>query len=223
MLEVLGILGFDNSKQNVAVGERKRHRHDGKISRMDELAANKQQLRAELRELRAGLEYDPEVAGQLNVHLAELCLATGANRIACYLPYGNEPDTELFIDWAIDNNIEVLLPVSKADGELEWVIFEGESEVGIFGFHEATGTTTAPENVDLAFIPALAVDQTGTRLGKGKGYYDRALLKFEPLPPVIAVVFDDELLESVPNESHDHPVDAAVTPSQVVLFTERLK
>lgn len=169
------------------------------------------------------MPYDPEHAAALNVHLAEICLAIGAKKIACYLPYGNEPDTELFIDWAIDNQIEVVLPVAKGDGNLDWVVFEGETTPGIFGFAEGAGSPATLDELDLLVIPALAVDQSGMRLGKGRGFYDRALANFAALPPIIAVVFDDELLESVPAEPHDHPVDAAVTPSQVVIYSDRLK
>lgn len=61
------------------------------------------------------------------------------------------------------------------------------------------------------------------RLGKGKGFYDRALKDFAPLPPVVAVVFEDEVLPSIPTEQHDHPVDAVVTPAGINHFSARLK
>jgi 5-formyltetrahydrofolate cyclo-ligase len=189
----------------------------------DSEANQKQLLRASLKSRRASTSYDPELAAGINIQLAELCLINGAKRIACYLPHNAEPDTELFIDWALENEIEVLLPVSKADGALDWVSFDGQTEIGIFGFAEAAGDIVSPNGIDLAIIPALAVDQNGMRLGKGKGYYDRALKQITPTPPIVAVVFDDELIEKVPTEAHDHPVDAVVTPTRVVHFTERLK
>lgn len=164
-----------------------------------------------------------EDAGDLLQHLAELSLMNGAKRVACYLPFGSEPDTELFIDWAIENHIEVLLPVSHSNGDLTWVAFEGETSIGIFGFAEPAGKPVDPIDVDIAIIPALAVDSNGNRLGKGKGYYDRALAKFNPLPPVVAVIHNHELLDSVPVEPHDHTVDAAVTPSGISIFSSRLK
>lgn len=188
-----------------------------------EVASLKLELRSKIKADRASRTLNPDEASKLNVYLAELCLANGASRITCYLPFGNEPDTELFIDWAMENQIEVLLPVSNSDGTLHWVIFDGTTKEGIFGFHEATGEILEPKNIDLAIIPALAVDNDGVRLGKGKGFYDRALLDFAPRPPVIAVVFDEELLGSLPSESHDQPVDAAVTPSGIKYFTARLK
>lgn len=75
---------------------------------------------------------------------------------------------------------------------------------------------------DLIFIPALAVDKSGQRLGKGKGYYDRALADLEDVAPVIAVVFDDEIIDEVPTEDHDHPVDAVVSPTSTTRFSDRL-
>ena len=189
---------------------------------MDAINQQKRNLRADLKLRRAGREYDPELAGGLCVQMAELCLANGAKKVACYLAYGDEPDTELFIDWAIENQIEVLIPISQEDGSLTWVRFEGETEIGIFGFAEPIGEVAKLAGADLIFVPALAVDSQGQRLGKGKGYYDRALAALENVAPVIAVVFDDELLETVPTEDHDHPVDAAITPSSTTRFSERL-
>ncbi len=225
LLQVLCIPHAHQAQTDVAVIESKCLIHDGKISAMEQnsAATQKAQLRTKLNAERAAREYNPDEASELNIHLAELCLANGVNKVTCYLPFGSEPDTELFIDWALDNNIAVLLPVSKADGTLEWVNFEGETKVGIFGFHEATGQAVQPIDVDLAIIPALAVDNQGIRIGKGKGFYDRGLLEFEPKPPIVAVVFDSEVLDSIPAEIHDHPVDAAVTPTGIKHFTQRLK
>ena len=196
--------------------------HDGKISPMDAIELQKRELRAELKSQRTNRDYDPELASALCVQMAELCLSNGATKIACYLAFGTEPDTELFIDWALENEIEVLLPVSNQDGSLSWVSFEGETTLGIFGFPEPVGRAGSLESADLIFIPALAVDSSGQRLGKGKGYYDRALALLEDKAPIIAVVFEDEILDAVPTEDHDHPIDAAVTPSGKTFFSDRL-
>jgi 5-formyltetrahydrofolate cyclo-ligase len=64
---------------------------------------------------------------------------------------------------------------------------------------------------DTILAPALAVDRTGQRLGQGGGCYDRSLPRASG--EVIAIVADDELLESVPTEPHDLPVAAVITPS----------
>ena len=66
----------------------------------------------------------------------------------------------------------------------------------------------------LVLAPALAVDAAGRRLGQGGGSYDRALTRSSA--PVLAVVFDDELLDSVPVQPHDRPVGGTLTPAQGV-------
>lgn len=185
-------------------------------------ASAKCEIRVNLKARREARNFDPEVGGMLLVHLAELCLINGCKKIACYLPYGNEPDTELFIDWALENQIEVLLPVSRKDGRMDWVSYAGETSEGIFGFAEAAGESVPFEKVDLMIIPALGIDRSGNRIGKGLGFYDKAMAEVAKLPPVVAVVFDDELVEQLPTEPHDLKVNAAVTPAQIVRFDDQL-
>ena len=182
------------------------------------IAAEKAKLRKLMRENRSSRKYDPELAVGIQIQLAELCLLHSAQKVCCYLPYGDEPDTELFIDWALENGITVLLPVAREDGNLDWVDYQGERSTGIFGFDEGSGALTATEDVDLVIAPALAVGRNGYRLGQGKGFYDRFLQNIEA--PCVAVIFDDELLEEVPFENHDQRIDSAVTPSETVLLVD---
>ncbi|MGA0210229.1 MAG: 5-formyltetrahydrofolate cyclo-ligase, partial [Candidatus Nanopelagicales bacterium] len=59
------------------------------------------------------------------------------------------------------------------------------------------------------------IDADGYRLGQGGGFYDRALRDIAEDTSVIAIVFEDEVVERVPRESHDHRVDVVVTPERV--------
>ena len=61
-------------------------------------------------------------------------------------------------------------------------------------------------------VPALAVDRHGRRLGQGGGSYDRALPRTSA--PVVAVVFGDEVLDTLPAEPHDRSVDGVLTPDR---------
>ena len=56
-------------------------------------------------------------------------------------------------------------------------------------------------------------------MGWGRGYFDKTLGSMEKCPPVYAVLFDGELVDEVPRERHDQPVDGAVTPTRIVQFT----
>ena len=72
--------------------------------------------------------------------------------------------------------------------------------------------------VDVMLIPALAVDKSGARIGKGGGFYDRVLAELPSHRPIrIAIVHDDDLLPAgtIPIESFDRPVHAVLTPSKL--------
>jgi len=76
----------------------------------------------------------------------------------------------------------------------------------------------AINSVDLIIVPAASVDRSGMRMGWGRGYFDKTLGSMENCPPVYAVIFDDELVDTVPSERHDQRVDGVVTPSGIVAF-----
>jgi 5-formyltetrahydrofolate cyclo-ligase len=73
-------------------------------------------------------------------------------------------------------------------------------------------------DADVILVPALAVDVSGHRLGRGGGSYDRALTRVRPGQTVLGVVHDDEVLDAVPFEPHDRTVEGALTPSGVRYF-----
>lgn len=86
--------------------------------------------------------------------------------------------------------------------------------------HEAPGSARVAAGSDLAHVsavllPALAVDLSGTRLGQGGGWYDRALLHLPTDALRVAVVLEEEVLAAgvLPREEHDLPVHAVITPS----------
>jgi 5,10-methenyltetrahydrofolate synthetase len=85
----------------------------------------------------------------------------------------------------------------------------------------AAEDTVASLTVDVVICPAAAVDETGTRLGWGGGYYDRFLTDLPAGIPVFALVFDDDVVADLPREAHDVPVTGVVTPSGWRRFLSR--
>ena len=158
----------------------------------------------------------------LTGNLSALVLSRGPALVGCYLSGGDEPDTRPFLGWAAANDVDVIVPVSRRDGLLDWVPASGGNEqVGLFGISEMVGDVVPPsvfQRVDLLLIPAASVDLSGMRVGWGRGYFDRALASLTDQPPVFAVVYDDEVRKSVPSESHDRPVDGVVTPRMIREF-----
>ncbi|MDT0303160.1 5-formyltetrahydrofolate cyclo-ligase [Streptomonospora wellingtoniae] len=148
---------------------------------------------------------------------AEPVLTTGGT-VAVYFAVGTEPDTRKLIAALWKRGTYVLLPVFLDGGELDWAAYEGPDSLAAarYGLLEPKGRRYGPDAVRRAaavVCPALAVDRRGLRLGRGAGCYDRALARVGPHTRTLAVIYDTELVESVPAEPHDRPVDGVVTPS----------
>lgn len=187
-------------------------------------AHRKRALRAELRERRQNLTSVEREAATIGIteNLQSLALDLSARSISCYLSSRNEPNTRPFLNWAAAEGIRVLFPISRDDGLLDWTVGEGDEEMeGIAGMPEAAGELLGPiaiNDVDLILVPAAAVDRTGLRMGWGMGYYDKTLGSMEKCPPVYAIVYDSEVVDDVPREVHDQPVNGAVTPTRIISF-----
>ena len=189
-----------------------------------DLSHQKRALRAELRERRRIMTSTERehTTSLLTAHLRDLVTALDARSIAAYLPANEEPNIRPFLNWAQEQGIRILFPISRDDGLLDWTVGDGETEQeGLFGMPEAVGELLSPiaiNDVDLIIVPAASVDRTGMRMGWGRGYFDKTLGSMENCPPVYAVIFDRELVDTVPTEVHDRGVDGVVTPSAIVDF-----
>ena len=96
---------------------------------------------------------------------------------------------------------------------LAWAQHGAADAAGALGITEPDGprfTSNVLSSCGLVVAPALAVDRQGMRLGKGAGYYDRALAGLDV--PVAAVVYGWEVMDAVPHDAHDQAVDAVITP-----------
>jgi 5-formyltetrahydrofolate cyclo-ligase len=136
--------------------------------------------------------------------------------LAAFVPDETEPGTGRLPAAFTQLGARVLLPVVPETGrELGWAVDTGRLAPGRFGLLEPVGPRLGPTAVgaaEVVVVPALAVDRAGTRLGRGGGYYDRALRHTRPGAVVVALVFDDELVDRLPALDHDRPVSAVVTP-----------
>jgi 5-formyltetrahydrofolate cyclo-ligase len=178
--------------------------------------------RARLLASRAALTADQLEANAEAVSRHVLDRLGGRGRIAAYVPVGREPGSLRLLDALRDGGTEVLLPVVVTDG-LDWARYVGPE--GLVA--DALGTR-APDGprlgaaglaaADAVLVPALAVDRRGVRLGRGGGYYDRALAVAPAAVPLIALLHDGELVERLPADAWDRTVTAAVTP--VIGWTE---
>src|SRR6476659_7388031 len=157
-----------------------------------------------------------DVRRDSGARLAAHAGALTADAVAAFVGTKTEPPTLPLLDALRIAGRRVLLPVLREDMDLEWAPFTGAAELrpARLGLLEPTGPSSGLDAVgeaDLVLAPALAVDPAGRRLGQGGGSYDRALERAGA--PVVAVVFDEEVLDGpIPVEAHDRPVAGVLTP-----------
>jgi len=198
----------------------------GTVSDVSDVQLRKAELRARLLARRSALDADQRTAAGRLIRDAVLAApqVQMAGTIAAYYSIGAEPDTHGLVYALWKRGSYVLLPVLRPDGDLDWASYEGPDslEAGPRGLREPGEPPRGVDAVaraDAVLVPALAVDAAGRRLGRGGGSYDRALARVGPLIPLIALVYDDELIEHVPAEAHDIPVRATASPRAGITVT----
>jgi 5-formyltetrahydrofolate cyclo-ligase len=143
------------------------------------------------------------------LHLLDIPEVSQANVIASYYSYGTEPSTHALNEAIIASGKTLLLP--RINGDLiDWVQWDASPEtLEPHGkFHQPTGAIFSQlDAIDLVFVPALAIDPDGYRLGQGGGFYDRALPLLKAWKH--GVVYTYEKMEhDLPREKWDIPMDS---------------
>ena len=184
-------------------------------------------LRARLLAARAALPAEQRAAAGRAIRdaLLDRPEVQMAGTIAAYYSIGAEPGTHSLVYALWKRGSYVLLPVLRPDGDLDWASYEGPESLvpgprGLLEPGEPPRGPGAVARADAVLVPALAVDRAGNRLGRGGGSYDRALARVGPLVPLIALVYDGELVDRVPAEPHDVRVRAVVSPASGMTVTE---
>lgn len=145
-----------------------------------------------------------------------------ARCVAAYAARVSEPSTGPLLEVLAARGVRILLPVLGTGLQRDWAVYDGPDDLRLRapGRPPEPGTAQlgaeALREADVVIAPALAVDTSGTRLGQGGGWYDRALEHARPGTPVIAMVFDEEVYDAgtrpLPRQPHDRLVDAVATP-----------
>jgi 5-formyltetrahydrofolate cyclo-ligase len=186
-----------------------------------ELRSRKVALRRELLTERAQMtESERSAAGRaLRDAVLSLPETQMAGAVAAYISVGTEPETRGLVYALWKRGTYVLLPLLLGDNDLDWACYEGPDSLaaGPRGLLQPTEPPRGPAAVasaDLVIVPAVAVDRSGRRLGRGGGSYDRALARVGVAVPTIALIYDGELLDEVPAGRRDQRVRMAARPGE---------
>lgn len=140
-----------------------------------------------------------------------------ARVILAFYPTKSEPDIRPLLRAVLTSGRTLLLPRTQGGGQMRALRVRSLGELerrapyGLYEPPESAGECTA----ELAIVPGVAFDEDGYRLGRGGGYYDRYLAGFSG--GTIGVCHDARVLECVPRQAHDRPVQWIATPSRTIV------
>ena len=140
-------------------------------------------------------------------------LFKNARNVMLYYSLPDElPTHEVVTRWSIKK--DVYLPRCNGD-ELEVVKFNSQAmQAGSFQISEPQGEPIDKRLVDLIIVPAVAFDDKGGRIGRGKGYYDRLLKGCNAIKVVVGYSF--QMIDAIPIEEHDIKMNYIVTPDKFI-------
>lgn len=185
---------------------------------------DKSAMRGPLRALRRQLP--PEVVEAAGVavrgQLGTLPVYQAATRIIAYLATENEIPTEGIIAESVQAGREVYLPkTGKEAGFVRWRV--GDRLVcGPGGVWEPGEGIPLPNGVEaIALVPVVGWDEKGTRLGRGRGYYDRVLGQGARGIVRVGLAYEFQRCPEVPHDPWDMSLDYVITEQRAIRCGER--
>jgi 5-formyltetrahydrofolate cyclo-ligase len=159
-----------------------------------------------------------EKSRRISDNLARLGVFLRAKRVGFYYPVRNEVDTKEIFSRSLESGKEAYFPRVGGQG----LTFHRISELsrlrsGKFGIPEPDSSLPGiwPGDLDLVLIPGIAFDGSGTRIGYGKGYYDRLLVDV-PLNRRVALAYSHQISDSLPVGETDASLGLVVTESGII-------
>jgi 5-formyltetrahydrofolate cyclo-ligase len=190
---------------------------------MSDLAARKTALRTQLRRQRVAVPPAQRRAAATAAarHMRRLLQGHQARHVAVYLAHGSELDPAPLVRVLLRTRVRVYVPKIGGNGSMRFVRLSPRTPLrrNRFGIPEPV-TATLAHRLDAIVLPLVGFDATGTRLGTGGGYYDRALAHYrsDRRPLRIGYSYARQEVTAVPAAAHDIHLHAVVTERGVKRF-----
>lgn len=185
---------------------------------------NKKELRKDIIEKRSLLteENIVEYSKMITDTLKELDSYKNAKRIMSFVSMKDEVDTHPLIEQAIAEGKSIVVPIT-VDATRELLLSDlfdlSELEVADHNIEvpkEKSVRLVQPGTIDLVLVPGVAFAKDGHRVGYGGGYYDRFLVSLDKSVTKIAIGFDLQVVDKVPTQDFDIPVDSIITEKGII-------
>ncbi len=185
---------------------------------------DKKSLRKEMLKNRTKISKDirENYSREISNSLYELEYYKNANTIMAFISFGSEINTKHLIEHSISLGKKVVIPVMIPETK-ELLTSEirsfSELELGFYNIltpKEEFIRVVDPETIDLILVPGLIFAKDGYRIGYGGGYYDRFLAKRRDDVKKIAIGFDMQVVDEVPTDHYDIPVDLILTEKRFI-------
>lgn len=142
------------------------------------------------------------------------------SNVYSYMAFRNEVGTDYVIKYALNCGKKVAIPKVTGDDMKFYVLpqenFSEKLEKGYMGIIEpALDLDILSENKGIIIVPGMAFDRKGSRIGYGRGFYDRFLAK-NPNLIKIGIAFDFQLFDEIEINQFDIPMDYIITETELI-------
>ena len=188
----------------------------------------KHALRRELRRARTQMGHQGRLAaGQTVNRLLKRYIKKG-RKIGVYWPMGSELRLDGFVRAAQKRGAKLYLPYIEPHSRRMWFTpypadgVKQERRRGGAKLHvpQFAGRKIRVHGLSLLLVPIVGIDREGYRLGQAGGYYDATLsaMKYHLQAKTIGVGFACQLVDRLPHEAHDVPLDGFVSERGALAF-----
>lgn len=161
------------------------------------------------------------IGDPIQAQALQMPIYSSATIIGLYMAIQREVPTSGIIVNALKDGKEVYLPKIEADNGISFNRLESLEALkpGRFEIAEPMGSrrlVSDPNKAAVIFVPGVAFDLCGHRLGRGQGWYDRLLQDLSPAAMVVGLAYEFQLVDEVPVDVWDRSVDRIVTEARVI-------